>query len=363
MKILHIISGLGTGGAESFLANLAIRLKQRGFEQTIASLTGDGPTAEQFESAGIPVEHFDVRGLLKAPSVARALSRFINQNQPSVVQGWMYHGDLFATLAHLLSNEKSTRLMWNIRCSEMHLENYHRQLKLVVKSCIHLSQRPDVIIANSQAGAQSHLAARYRPRRLEVIRNGVDAERFRPDPASRASVRAELGISSDQPVIIHVARVDPMKDHPTLLQAIKPLQNATTLLVGLGTEEFTLPDNVIALGRRSDMPQLLAASDIIVSSSAYGEGFSNAIGEGMAAELVPVATDVGDTKHIIDDTGRVTAPRDTDALSDALGEMLSLKSSVRKDKGRAARRRIVENFTLERAVDRYHALYLETVEA
>src|SRR5690606_18204571 len=129
-----------------------------------------------------------------------------------------------------------------------------------------LSGRPDVIVANSTAGVRAHLAHGYRPRRLEVIPNGIDTDRFRPDPAARADLRAALGLAPDARVAIHVARVDPMKDHASLLDAFRNLPEVALLLVGSGTQRLSLPPNAQALGRRDDVAALLSAADIIVSS-------------------------------------------------------------------------------------------------
>ena len=111
------------------------------------------------------------------------------------------------------------------------------------------------------------------------------------------------------------------------------------------------------VGERGDVPRLLAAGDVIVSSSAYGEGFSNAIAEGMAAGLVPVATGVGDVREIIGDTGEIVAISAPDALRRAIEKVLALPPGERRARGLAARDRIERLFSLDRAVDRFAALY------
>lgn len=360
MRVLHVISGLGTGGAESFLATVLPRLRDRGIEGTVASLTGDGPTAERLRQSGIPLLLLDVRGPLKAPHAIQRLATAVRDMRPDAIQGWMYHGDLAATIAHRLAARPATRLLWNIRCSDMRLEDYSTQLRLVVRACANLSRRPDFVIANSQAGADAHTKAGYAPRRLVVIPNGIDCERFRPDAAARAAVRHELGIAPERPVIIHVARVDPMKDHQGFMAAIEGVDGATVVLAGAGTQAFNLPPHILGLGQRRNVPRLLAAADFIASSSAYGEGFSNAIAEGMAAGLVPVVTDVGDARMIVGETGAVVPPRDPQALSTALRVAVGLEPSLRLAMQAAARERIATHFAIERAVDRFAALYQDT---
>lgn len=356
-RILHVISGLGTGGAEMFLATLAPRLAARGFAQTVVSLTGEGAAADRLRTAGIVVVALDAKGVAKAPLAIRRIARLIEEMRPDVVQGWMYHGDLFAALATKMARGTPPRLMWNIRCSDMRLDDYALQLRLVVRACAKLSAMPDVVIANSEAGAREHRAAGYHPRVLQVIPNGVDAVKFAPDAVVRAQVRRELGIGDERIVVLNVARVDPMKDHGAMLMVAAEIHGADVVLVGRGTEKLALPPGARALGARSDIARVLAAGDIIVSSSAYGEGFSNAVAEGMAAGLVPVATDVGDAGLIVAETGRIVAPRDAPALARAVQEIIDLPAPERARLGMAARERMARRFSVEGAVEAFARAY------
>jgi glycosyltransferase involved in cell wall biosynthesis len=117
---------------------------------------------------------------------------------------------------------------------------------------------------------------------------------------------------------------------------------------------------VIGLGERSDIPRLLAAADLVVSSSAYGEGFSNAIAEGMACGLVPVTTDVGDARDIVGETGEVVKPGEPEALSRAMARVLALDPEVRMARGGEARGRIERLYSLDKAADRFVAIYRDT---
>lgn len=356
MRILHVISSLGTGGAESFLVAMATALKGRGFEQHVVNVTSGGAHGERLLAAGIPVTELGVGGVVSAATSIVPLREVVTGFGPDLLQGWMYHGDLFATLAQTMAPGKP-KLFWNIRCSDMRLQDYALQLKVVVGMCARLSARPDLVIANSRVGGEVHKAAGYRPRRLEIVPNGIDVQRFCPDSVARATVRAELGLTEGTPLVLHVARVDPMKDHYNLLSAVEGLAGAVIVLAGKGTEALTRAPAILGLGERRDVPRLLSAGDIIVSSSAYGEGFSNAIAEGMAAGLVPVATDVGDAREIVGDCGLIVPVRDPEALRSALDRVLALSPEERRERGRAARARIEKNFSLERAVGRFAELY------
>lgn len=354
--VLHVISGLGVGGAETVLAQLAVRLQQRGHPQYVASLSARGELTDVLESRGVPVTDLTAGSTLKVISAVMRLRREIRRIAPDVVQGWMYHGNLAAALAHLSVLQSSRRrLYWNLRASNMDITRYGR----VIKWNVRLSGVPDIVIANSNAGLQFHFAQGLKARRTEVVPNGIDTEKFRPDPVARATLRAAYNIGQNDLVIIHVARVDPMKDHSTFLAAMKALPQLRAILVGAGTEHLQLPPNVIAVGRLSDVERLYPAADIVASSSAFGEGFSNAIAEGMSAGLVPVATNVGDADLILDRVGHIVPPSDAGAFAAALSTIAELSPDARRNLGLQARSHIVRNFALQLAVEKYEQLYLD----
>src|SRR6266511_532993 len=178
-----------------------------------------------------------------------------------------------------------------------------------------------------------------RGRRAEVIANGIDVEQFKPDAPARAAVRSELGIPGEAVVLAHVARVDPMKDHETFLAAMAELPDLRALLIGPFMENLPEAPNVARLGPRTDVARLLAGADIVVSSSAFGEGFSNALAEGMACELPAIATDVGDARDIIGDTGVIVPASAPAALTEAIRTLAREGAGARAERGAKARAR------------------------
>jgi glycosyltransferase involved in cell wall biosynthesis len=356
VNILHTISGLDVGGAEIFLLRLVTELQRRGATQTVVSLSGRGALAAQFEAAGAAVVGLQLRNPSQGLTAIRRLKGIAQDLKPDAIQGWMYHGNLAASLAHRLAGRPG-RLFWGLRCSDMDLADYSLKLRIAVRLGVRMSGGPDVVIANSQAGADVHSALGYASNRMVIISNGVDVDRFRPDQHMRLTVRTELGIPLDAKVAMHVARVDPMKDHAGLLTALSQTQGVFGILIGAGTEQLQLPPSVKALGRRGDVERLLTAGDIIVSPSAFGEGFPNALAEGMSCGLAPVATDVGDSRLIVGETGAMVPRRDPASLAAAIRTMLSWPDRKLHDAGLAARRRIIDQFTLNMAVDRFEELY------
>ena len=251
----------GDGGAERNLAEVADKLQLQGLLQHVSASEMVGLGRLAF-GARIGVSTLRATNILHAPWAVSRLSSLIRQLQPDVIQGWMYHGDLFAALAHRLTPaRKDRRLFWNLRASNTDQGGY----RSIVAINARLSAWPDLIIANSKVGVDFHLAQGYRPRRVEIIPNGIDIEKFQADAAIRKKARADLGIPTEAIVAIHVARVDPMKDHGSFLQAMASLPQLRGLLVGAGTELLSTPSNVQALGLRRDVERYSAASDIVKS--------------------------------------------------------------------------------------------------
>ena len=337
------------------LVRLATGLKARGLEQHVVSLKGGGQNADALKAAGITVTELNC----SLPQAQIALWRLVQKFKPSILQGWMYHGNIAAAVTHAITPGKQSRsLYWNIRASNMDDERYAR----IIRWNARLSFLPELVIANSQAGMNFHLESGFRPRRKMVIPNGIETDKFCPDDSRRSFMRQKLGLSSTDVVVICVARVDPMKDYHTLLTAMRTLPDIKGLIVGMGTDQLELPKNVTALGLCHDVCGLHSAADIIVSSSAFGEGFSNALSEGMSSGLAPVATDVGDSAYIIGDTGLVISPGDPVALAAAIDAIASLSKNTIKQRGLKARQRIIDNFSLEKVIQRFAVIYKEATD-
>lgn len=356
-RILHVITGLGVGGAEKLLSDLVIADSKAGRDASIVSLIPGGAQHDKLRAAGVAVRDLGMRRDRLNPLALIRLAALIREREPDVIQTWMYHADLLGLLALLLSGRRRRcRLYWGIRCSNMDLARYGPRLRLVVRLCAWLSRLPDGVIANSRAGRDWHLRLGYRPRQLAVIENGVEVGGDRGDPRRRETVRAELGIDAAAFVIGAVARVDAMKDYPCLLAALERLDGATCVAVGRGTEALPAVPGLIRLGERRDVPRLLAAFDVLVSASAFGEGFSNAIAEAMAAGLPVVTTDVGDARRIVGDCGIVVPAGDPEALAAAV-RTLQQDPARRTRMGERARRRVAAEFPLSRTIAAFEAFY------
>jgi glycosyltransferase involved in cell wall biosynthesis len=359
--ILHVIPSLHTGGAEHMLAAL-VSADRRGrlISSEVAVLIGGGELAAPIRAAGVPVHELGMAHAAQLPAALARLVALIRRTKPVAIQSWLYYADALSLWALALSGRRAaTRLYWGVRCSDMDQSKYSRALRWAITACARASGRPDAVVANSFAGRDVHLRLGYAPHAFPVIPNGVDTRRFRPDAGLRTKIRTELGLRETGSVVIHVARVDPMKDHDSLIRVAAACPEIRFLAVGRGTQALAAPPNLLALGQRSDMPAVYAAADFALSTSAFGEGFPNVIGEAMATALPVIATDVGDSVMIVGDTGLVVPPRDSQALTLALRTLASEADDQRHERGRHSRTRIETAFSLDRAVAAFDALHLD----
>jgi glycosyltransferase involved in cell wall biosynthesis len=371
VKILHVITGLTAGGAERMLYNVISNINKLKFKPVVVSLMDTGIWGDRIEALGIPVHTI---GMPSGKPTPAGFWRFINlvrQIKPDLIQGWMYHGNLAAQLAGIVTL-KSVPVLWNIRHSLYSLSEEKLSSAAVIKILTPLSSFPKKILYNSQIGSIQHEKFGYQGNKTLIIPNGFDTEIFKPSFESRISVRKELFLNEDTILIGRISRYDRMKDFPNFLHAaallLKEYPSVHFLLAGDQVNwenqmlhqlihQLGITKHVHLLGERLDIPRLTASLDIASSSSAYGEAFPNIIGEAMACSVPCVVTDVGDSAWILSNTGKVVPSRDSNALANAWKELVTLDVEGRKALGDLARTRIIENFSLESVVAQYESLY------
>lgn len=370
-KILHLITDLSTGGAEVMLFRLLSHVDRSSFYNIVVSMTDDGTLGKHIKTLGIPVYTLNMKKGVPNPMGLLHLVRLLLKERPQILQTWLYHADLLGLLAGKLT--RISNIIWNLRCSYMDMRHYSRLSGLVVKTLAKLSKFPDVVVVNSETGKKFHENIGYNPNRWEIVPNGFDLNIYKPNPESRIKFREDLGLSENTILIGLIARFDPMKDHKNFIKSalvlLKKFDNIHFILVGRGINENNtlLMKDIIGskkekhfhlLGERADIPYIMSALDIS-SSSSFGEGFPNNIGEAMACSIPCVVTDVGASALIVGGTGMVVPPRNSQALAKAWSELIDLERGVREQLGMAARKRIMENFNLPDITARYEKLYKE----
>lgn len=370
MRIVHVITSLNIGGAEMMLYKLLAGSGRNRFSHSVISMLDEGAIGRKIKSLGLPVYALNMRrSLLSLPAVFE-LARMVRSIRPDIIQGWMYHGNLFSSMASKLLTRRIP-VVWNIRQSLYSLSYEKRMTRMVIRCGARLSSQPARILYNSLTGAAHHEGAGYKADKRIVIQNGFDTEVFAPSEYARYTVRKELGLDANILLIGLIGRYHAVKDHETFLNAAALLRNQYSsvhfLLAGKDVtqqnkqlssqiHDLDLFDNVHLLGERDDIPRLTAALDCAALSS-FSEGFPNVVGEAMSSGVPCVVTDVGDAAWVVGDTGIVVPPRNADALALALGKMIEMKAEARRALGRRARRRIMDRFSLAAVVQAYEQLY------
>ena len=358
-SVLHVTTGLEIGGGEVLLLNLAEAALRRGREGTVVSLIADGPMRQRIRAAGLPLHTLGMRRGVPSLSGIAKLVRLIREIKPNVVQGWLYHGTIAATVALVLSGRRrQTTLIHGIYGSSIDFTAYGLRVRLGFRLAALVSRFADAAVYNTVTGADWHRDQGFRCREVRVIANGIDSARFEAPDGLREQIRRELGIGEDETVAIAIARVDPMKGWDRLLRVVEHVPGLRLIAVGAGTRTFSPHPSRLLLGPREDVPSLLAAADLFVLPSLFGEGTSVALTEAMAAGLPVVVTDVGDNARIAAGCGRIVAPDDEAGLEQALRD-LAADPSARAAFGAAARTRVRETCSIDAMLDAYYRLYRE----
>ena len=369
VRLVHIISGLELGGAETMLYQLLAGTDLERFPSEVVSMTTRGLVGERIAQLGVPVHALGMRRGLPTPWHLLPLVRLLRRARPDVIQTWMYHADLFGGVAGRLAGR--IPVVWGIHHTRLERESTPAGTLWTARVNARLSHRlPARIVCCSEATRRVHVQMGYAADKMLVIPNGIDLDRFRPDPEARASVRVELGLGPDALLIGMAARFHPLKDHRNFVLAasrIADLPGVHFLLCGEGMvaenavlsgwiEQAGLSGRFHLLGRREDMPRLFASLDLSTLSS-RSEAFPLVVGEAMASGVPCVVTDVGDSAEIVGTTGLVVPPEDPEALAAAWRELIEGGPELMGRLGQLARRRIEERYSLQASVSKYQNLY------
>ena len=372
-KVMHVITTLGPAGAETMLCQIARAMDRSRFENEVVSLTDILDLAERMEGIGVRVRTLDMKKSVPNPVPVMRLAQWIRESKPDVIHTWMYHANLVGALAARLAG--GVPVVWGIHHSTLDPRVDKRRTVLISRTCAFLSRKLAArIVCCSEASLRIHKKLAYAAEKLEVIPNGFDLEKIKPDPAARGSVREELGLPADTLLVGMAARFHPQKDHRNFVRAAallcRQVPKVHFLLCGFGVtwqnsklakwiEEAGLRDSCHLLGVRRDMARLFAGMDIATTASLSGEAFPLVVGEAMACGTPCVVTDVGDSAMIVGDTGIVVAPGNPGALANAWRQLIDAGPEVRLRLGMAARQRVQQHFALPVIVERYQAIYEE----
>lgn len=368
LRVVHVIGGLGLGGAEALLYRLATR--DSAVVHEVICLGGRGWYSDKLEHDRIRVEHLGISRITSLPLGLVRLYRLLKQRNADVVQTWLYSSNLLAGAAARLAG---IPVVWGIHCESP--QPYGPVQRLLGRAGGMAARWiPQFVVSCSAAAAAGHAKLGYGAARGGVITNGYDPQAFQPDEAARAQTRAALAIASTAFLVGSISRWIDYKDIPTLLRAVKlcadqglPLQ---CILVGhrLGAdndrlmnsiEESGCADLIIPLGKRSDVRELARAMDLHVLSSTT-ESFGNTIAETMLSGTPNVVTDCGGPPAVVGETGWVVQPRDPERLATAIETAWHERKDEPEEwqaRRRAARARIAEHFSFNSMAASYEDVW------
>ncbi|MDQ1417658.1 MAG: hypothetical protein QOF81_3271 [Acidimicrobiaceae bacterium] len=372
-RVVLVTNGLTQAGAETQLMRLAAVLRHHGDEVGLLSILPTEAFTDELAALDIPVAHLRVRSPMRGLSAIQAATQVLRSWRPDIVISFVYQANVLGRLAGRLAGVP-------VVISSVRNEWFGgRSRELVMRGTDRLST---ITTTNSRVAAERLIERRIVPRhRLVVIPNGIDLAPFQHAGAARAATRAELGIADGQFVWLAAGRLEPQKDYPTLLAALAalsalPAESAETalsspsagassarsgldhclLIAGKGrlrheleaaAAEMGLGPRVRFLGVRSDIPELIAASDAVVLSSRF-EGLPNVVMEAMAGARPVVATRVGGAPELVEDgvSGILVHPGDPDALASAMQQVMAAPELQRHAMGGRGQSIVSERFGL-----------------
>lgn len=378
MKVIHIITGLDQGGAESMLVKVvhAAAASDPGNPHEIIALGPIGSIGRNLQAKGFTVQALDMRISIRGFASVIKLAGLLRKAGPQVVvQTWMYHADLIGGVAAWLAGQR--RLVWNIRQTGLTANDLSWLTRKFVRACALLSRRlPRYIVSNSHLAIDVHSKVGYQRSKFQYIPNGFDTTFFKRMPEAGRLLRREWGIADEEIVVGLVARLDPQKDHLNFVSAASlvaaKMPRVRFLLVGRGIPGSQALRGALASSgieelfvlreQREDVPQVMNALDVFCLSS-RGEGFPNVLGEAMACEIPSVTTGCGEARALIGNDDLVAPIRDPAALAERILSVAQLDSKQRRSLGRAQRMRIEAQYGIDNVWAQYRDLYTQLLQA
>lgn len=362
MKILYLITGLGGGGAEKVVADLADQMTLRGHTVKIAYLKGELVVSPKNKS--IELICLGLESLKDAKKAYQNYQEIIMQFAPDVVHSHMVHANIFARISRIFCQVK--RLI----CTA-HSNNEGGYLRMLVYRITHTLA--DVTTNVSDSACQTFESLKAVPEGgIGTVYNGIDLEKFKLDTTAGFKIKKELGIVENQKIFLAVGRFHESKDYPNLIQAFAKLLQVNHIepipkLVIAGDGELkeyikemiiklSLQDHIILLGRRNDIPALMSAADYFVLSSLF-EGFGLVIAEAMACQCYVIATDSGGVKEVMGGFGQLVPSKNSDILAEKMKYVFNMQNMERLENNENALKYVRENFDLQRIIDQWLNIY------
>ena len=352
MKILYVITGLGLGGAEKVVCDLADQMSNLGHQVKIAYLTGK--VVVRPKNINVDIIPLDLNNFYGLYLASKKYKKLIQDFQPDVVHAHMVHANIFTRINRIGC------AIPKLICTA-HNSNEGGRLRMIAYRLTNFLS--DFNSNVSQEATESLISkGAFNKNNLTTVYNGIDLSKFK-------SFKTEK--KNDEIMVLSVGRFNEQKDYPNLFKAIKILKDNSLIekvkfyIVGDGElrsylektiEDYGIKNNVVLLGKRSDIPELLNQADYFVLSSRH-EGLPTVVIEAMACETFVVATDCGGSAEILGETGILVPIEDSEALAKGLEHAMKLTEDQIRENGKSARKRVETLFSLEASVNKWLALY------
>ena len=363
IRVVEVLATGSSGGAQEHLFGLVTRMDRTRYDVSIVSLS-NGSAVRKLERAG-----FDVL-IIDEPDDAiavGAVAAHLADVRPDVIHNHMYRAELVGTRAAIALGEIGHRrpyVVSTVHSSRIRSDEDRRMLR-------ELTPRMDQLIAVSKMIERKLIDEGRSGAPIRLIYNGVDLSRYEHQEPC-CTLPEEYGMEPGSQIVGVVARLEPEKGHPTLLEAwpqvLRSVPDAYLLIVGEGSRRDALEaqarhlriaHRVVFTGRRDDVPAVTAALDVAVLPS-YREAQGLSILEAMALSRPVVASDVGGIPEMITDgvTGLLVPPHDADALAAGITRLL-VDHSFADTIGRAGHDVVHDRFCIELMVDAIQSIYDE----
>ena len=367
-KILFLITGLNVGGAENVLFRFLTKIDRGKYQIKVISLIELGSIAHKINDLDIDVVSIKMKSMFSLPKSIFLLLKKTKEFNPDLIHAFMSHAAIFSSLTSVF--HKRSVIIWNIFCTDFSLGANSFLTAIIMKICSLLSHKvPKMIIVDSKSAFTAHKNAGYSTTKMSIINNGIDTEYFKPNKFPDRGYREKF-FKNDDFIIGMVARYHPVKAHDIFLKAAgiisEEKKNIKFLMNGQGIEnnknlakiikEQKIEEFVHLSNDNLDIKTVLPVCDLLISPS-HHESFPNIIGEAMAFEIPCIVTNVGDCKLIVGECGRVVNPDSPEKIAEAIKIMTGLPRKRFVETGKMARKRIMDNFSLDLMCRKYEKIY------
>ena len=355
MKILYVITGLGQGGAERVVCDLANSMFEKGHEVKITYLTGSVLTKPIHSE--IELININLNSLMSLPLAYQKLSKVIKSYQPDIVHAHMIHANLFTRLVRIITPIKK------LICTA-HSANEGGKIRMFLYRITH--SLSDITTNVSNFASNAYVEKKAVPiNGITTVYNGVNFNNFKYDNLARFSIETEFYLESSTKIILAVGRFHYAKNYPNFLKAIKILKDKyplpfQVLIAGDGElrieieqliHQLDISNEVFLLGRRNDISKLMSACDVFVLSSDY-EGLPTVLIEAMACQANVVSTDVSGVREIVNIYGEIIETNNPEQLYLALLKALNIQG-----KNESGSLYVKEKFNLDIIVREWQDIY------